>query len=105
MDIVAKVRSELLENSDEITKRSALNFFKEEVKVYGIKSAVVGRIARENYKTVKGSGKYEIFKFCEEFWGSGYLEESFIACNWSYFVNSEYDNEDFILFERWVTPI
>jgi 3-methyladenine DNA glycosylase AlkD len=102
MDIVAKVRSELKKNSDDITKRSALKFFKEEVKVYGTKTAVVSRIAKENYKTVKGSGKSEIFKFCEQFWESGYLEESFIACNWSYLVNNGYDNDDFILFERWV---
>jgi 3-methyladenine DNA glycosylase AlkD len=102
MEIVAKVRSELMKNSDEITKRSALNFFKEEVKVYGIKSAVVSRISKEYFKEIKGVGKAGIFNFCEKFWESGYLEESFIACNWSYFVNKEYNIDDFIIFERWV---
>jgi len=102
MDIIGKVRSELKENSDEATQRSALNFFKEEVKVYGVKSAVVSRVGKENFKTIKGFGKTEIFKFCEKFWESGYLEESFIACNWSYYVHSEYDPDDFMIFERWV---
>jgi 3-methyladenine DNA glycosylase AlkD len=30
------------------------------------------------------------------------MEESFVACNWSYFVNKQYEPTDFRVFERWV---
>jgi 3-methyladenine DNA glycosylase AlkD len=30
------------------------------------------------------------------------MEESFIACNWSYYVNKNYETADFETFEKWV---
>ncbi len=30
------------------------------------------------------------------------MEESFIACNWSYYVNKQYEQSDFEIFNRWV---
>jgi len=39
---------------------------------------------------------------CEQLWKSGYTEESFIACNWSYSVHKEFSPEDFSLFEKWI---
>jgi len=82
--VVRNVRDELKGNADEATRISALRFFKEEVRMYGIKSAVVRKIAKRYYKEIKKADKAEIFRLCEELWRSGYMEESFIACEWSY---------------------
>ena len=101
-DIIKKIREQLKQNADEKTKASGQTFFKEKIKLYGVKTAVVGRIGRENFKTVKDKPKAEIFKLCEELWRSGYLEESFIACNWSYFVRKDYELKDFKIFESWI---
>ncbi len=101
-EIVSKIRHDLTANSDEKTKKSGERFFKEEVTLYGVRSAVVGNIAKENFKAVKDLPKAEIFGLCEELWRSGLMEESFIACNWSYFVNKKFTPEDFYLLERWV---
>ena len=101
-DIIKKIRRQLKQNADEKTKASGRTFFKEKIKLYGVKSAVVGRIGRENFKIIKDKPKAEIFKLCEELWRSGYLEESFIACNWSYFVRKDYELKDFKIFESWV---
>ena len=90
------------ENSDEHTKLSGQRFFKESVVVYGVKTAVVSRIGKKYYKSIKDRPKAEIFRFCEELWKSGYMEESFIACNWSYFICKEFEAVDFAVFERWV---
>jgi 3-methyladenine DNA glycosylase AlkD len=97
------IRKDLTQNADEQTKESGLTFFKEAVKLYGVKSAVVGKIAKEHFKAVKHLEKAEIFNLCDELWQSGYMEESFIACNWSYFVHKDFTPKDFCVFEKWVT--
>jgi len=96
------IRKELEHNADEKIKQSSLSFFKEEIRSYGIKTAKVTEISKEHFKTVRDRPKAEIFNFCEEFWQSGFLEESFIACNWSYAVRKDFEAGDFIIFEKWI---
>jgi len=62
----------------------------------------VEKMAGVFFAQVKPLGKKETFKLCEELLKSGYSEESFIACNWSYRFHTEYEPEDFYTFERWV---
>jgi 3-methyladenine DNA glycosylase AlkD len=100
--IIDDIRTELKLNADEKTKQSGEKFFKEEVKLYGIRSAVVSRIGKEHYRELHNKDKSHILSICEELWKSGIMEESFIACNWSYNVHKQYTPEDFDVFERWV---
>ncbi|OFY39147.1 MAG: DNA alkylation repair protein [Bacteroidetes bacterium GWF2_40_14] len=100
--IISKIREDLTANADEKTKKSGERFFKEEVHLYGVKSAMVGNIAKENFKAIKDLPKAEIFELCEELWKSVLMEESFIACNWSYFIHKKFTPKDFCLLERWV---
>ena len=100
--LINKIRQDLKSNADDKTRESGERFFKEEVKLYGIKSAVVTRIGKEYYKTISNKSKSDIFNLCEELWRSGYLEEAGIACNWSYYVRKYYEPEDFRIFEKWV---
>jgi 3-methyladenine DNA glycosylase AlkD len=100
--IVEEIRNDLIKNSDEKTRISGERFFKEPVKLHGLKSAVTERIGREYFNKVKGKVKSEIFELCEELWKSGYLEEAGIACNWSYYVRKNYAPDDIELFEKWV---
>lgn len=101
-DIIEQIRHELLENADEKTKTTGQNFFRERVCLYGVKTAVVSGIAKEQYKKVSSAGKNEIFSLCEKLWESGFMEESFIACNWSYSIRKLYEPDDFRVFEKWV---
>lgn len=100
--IVELVRKRLIENSDEKTKAGSKRYFKEQIETYGVKSAVVGQISKEIYSQITDFSKDEIFELCEELWKSGILEESFIACNWSYAVRKQFIESDFSIFERWV---
>jgi len=100
--IIENLRSELIRNADETTKLSGERYFKEEVNLYGIKSAMVHQISKEHYKTISDKNKSHIFSICEELWKSGIMEESFVACNWSYNVRKNYEPSDFEVFERWV---
>lgn len=100
--IIDNLRQTLSENSNEQLKISTQHFFKEGVKCYGIKSAAIGDIGKEHFKKIKECSKTEIFGFCDELWQSGYIEESIIACDWSYTMNRKFEPSDFKVFENWI---
>ena len=102
-EIINKIREVLIKNADEKTRLSGERFFKEDVKLYGIKSADVSRISKEHYKNITDKSKSHIFSLCNELWKSGYMEESFVACNWAYDVRKHYEPDDFDIFEKWVS--
>lgn len=100
-DVIGAVRRELRRNADPAVRKSGKRFFKEAVKPYGVKTAVVGKIAKTCFKEI-GGGKAGVFRCCEELWRSGYTEEGFIAAEWAYLLHKEYEENDFAVFERWV---
>lgn len=101
-NIINKIRKELKQNSDKNTRESGKRFFKEEIKLYGVKTATVKKIGNKYFKEIKHNTKKEIFDLCDELWQSGYMEESFIACNWAYSLRNDYDEADIRLFEKWI---
>jgi 3-methyladenine DNA glycosylase AlkD len=100
--VIDKIREELFLHADEKAKLSALRYFKEEIKLYGLKTPDTSRIGRECYKELDDKGKQNVFSLCDELWKSGYIEESIIACDWSYNVHRQYEPEDFEVFSKWV---
>ena len=102
-NIIENLRQELIKNANEKTRLSGERFFKEDVKLYGIKSANVSRISKEHYKNITDKSKSQIFSLCNELWKSGYMEESFVACNWAYNVRKQFEPDDFDIFEKWVS--
>jgi 3-methyladenine DNA glycosylase AlkD len=100
--ILQQLLAELKTNADPHTQASSQRFFKEEVSPYGVKTAIVNRLAREFYQCIKEKPKVEIFALCEELWRSGMLEESLVACEWSERQRRRYEAEDFEVFDRWV---
>jgi 3-methyladenine DNA glycosylase AlkD len=59
-------------------------------------------MAKEYFKKISDKSKPEIFTLCEKLLISDYMEEAFIAFEWSYYLKKQYEPEDFIVFERWV---
>ncbi|WP_321429789.1 DNA alkylation repair protein [uncultured Methanolobus sp.] len=100
--IISQLRADLKQNSDEEARESSNRFFKEPIKCYGMKTPVARKIAKNYYKQVSGKSKQEIFALCEELLSSDYMEEAFIAFEWSYNLRKQYEPEDFVMFERWV---
>jgi 3-methyladenine DNA glycosylase AlkD len=100
--ILDKIRTELANKADEKTRLSGERFFKEEVKLYGIKASDVTQTSKDFYKFLPDRSKKNVFRLCEELWKSGYIEESIIACDWSYNVRKDYVPDDFSTFEKWV---
>jgi 3-methyladenine DNA glycosylase AlkD len=101
--VLLSLRQQLEENADPKTKESGPKFFKEKVKLHGVKTAIVTKISKEYYKYLKDGNKNDVFTLCEDLWKSGYLEESFVACNWSYSLHKQYSPEDFFVFEKWLS--
>lgn len=100
--ILLEIRNNLTDNIDEKTFSTSQNYFKELVKPYGVRIPIVNKISKDFYDQIKGWAKNDIFLLSEELWKSGYLEESFIACNWSYYIHDRYSPDDFLIFEKWV---
>lgn len=101
-DFLTKLQNQLQQNADVKTKESGQRFFKETIKIYGVKTATVSKIGKEFFKEIKNESKEKIFSLCEKLWRSGYMEETFIACNWSYNVWKQYEKKDFAVFEKWI---
>ena len=64
-EILEKIRLELRSDSDLKTKKSGERFFKEEIKLYGVKAATVGEIAKKFFKDIKNKNKEEIWSSCK----------------------------------------
>ncbi len=102
-NILKKVREELIAQIDEKTKANSQYFFKERIKAYGVKVPAVHKISRETFKFINTASKSEIFDLCTELWQSGFIEESIIACNWSYYLRKKYEPGDYKIFEKWIS--
>ena len=101
-NIISEIREELTQCGDASTRAAGERFFKEAVRFYGVKNAVVHDIAKAYYKTMVGKSKQEVFDLCETLWQSGFVEEGHIACDWAYALRKQYKPADFEVFERWV---
>lgn len=100
--VILDIRKELKKNVEEKYRVGSMNFFKEKIKPYGVRAAVVHRISKEHFKIIKNESKKFIFSLCEKLWRSGYIEESFIVGDWSYAVHEQFEPADMKVFERWV---
>ncbi|MEM9867934.1 MAG: DNA alkylation repair protein [Bacteroidota bacterium] len=102
-DILDKVRGALKNRIDENVQANGQKFSKEKLKCYGVRTAVVRNIGKTFFKRINSRSKSEIYDLCEELWRSGYLEESIIACNWSHYLQNQFEPADFILFQKWIS--
>ena len=101
--IIEEISNSLEANADEKTRIQGEKYFREEVKIHGLKSAQTEQIAKSYWNKLPEKSKLEVFSLCEELWKTGYLEEAAIACIWSYNVRKQYEASDFKVFERWVS--
>jgi len=101
--IIEEVRQALRENADENTLQNGQRVFKEKVEFYGVKVTVIHRIARRFFGKIEELPKANIFVLCEELWKSGYNEEHWVACDWSYWIEKEFEPGDFETFENWLS--
>jgi len=100
--MINKIKEEFKKNIDKKYQIGATNFFKEEVKIIGVRLPRVRKIANKYFKEIKDLDKKEIFKICEDLLKTNYNEDATLAFSWCYKIKNKYDKNDFILFESWV---
>ncbi len=66
-NIIEKIRRDLKENSNEHTRQSGQRFFKESVNIYGVKTALVSRIAKEYIKALKTKAKLRFLIYARSY--------------------------------------
>ncbi len=101
-NILAQIREELKANTDQQIQKSFQRFFKEQVKYYGVKTDVVGKIAKKYWRQVKTLDKQTIFKLCEELYSSDYTEEAFIVSFWLPNYIEHLEPSDLATFKMWI---
>jgi len=77
-------------------------FFKEEVKIYGVNTALVGKIGNQYWKQITHLGKNKIFALCEELLSTGYCEDAFIVSGWLPNLSNEFQASDIYIFKNWI---
>jgi len=97
-ELIFKIRKELNKNIDGKYKKGAYRFFKEQIKLYGVRTPIARKIAREN--RIKDFKK--IIQISEIFLNSGYFEEGIIAFTMMGYFKGDFDKSTFDLFENWM---
>ncbi len=101
-DIIEKVRQQLNENADNQYKKGCQRYFKSKIINYGVKNPIVHQISKESFNEIKTLPKTEIFELIETLWQSGFIEESYIASDWTNLLKKQYTADDFDLFSKWI---
>ncbi len=101
-DIITRIREAFIASADEKTRIGSQRYFKEAITVHGVKSATARSISKDFFLEVKDKPKAEVFEICEKLWQSGYLEESFVASDWSDRLHKKFEPADFEIFEHWI---
>ncbi|MGE5187717.1 MAG: DNA alkylation repair protein, partial [Betaproteobacteria bacterium] len=100
--LLSEIRAELAASADDKTRDSAKRFFREQIKVYGVKTATVEKIARKYWSQVKTFGKSDIFELCEELLRSDFMEEAFVVSDWMPKYIHYLEPEDLVTFKLWI---
>jgi 3-methyladenine DNA glycosylase AlkD len=100
--LIEQVRAELAANADEQTKQGAQHFFKESIKVYGVKTPLVAKIAKNYLPQTKQLSKEALFGLCEELFRSDYMEEAFIVSEWLPHYIDKLQASDIHTFKQWI---
>jgi len=101
-NIIETVRKTLKAQGCAAVRESSKRFFKEAVKVHGLKSADASKIAKTYFAEVKHLPKEEIWSLGESLMQSGYLEEFSMACLWISHTHKDLKLKDWTIIDHWV---
>jgi 3-methyladenine DNA glycosylase AlkD len=100
--ITQEIREELQNSAEEEYRQSVQRFFKEKVKLMGVRTPVLRKISQKYFKSIKEKPKQEIFTICEKLLESGWGEERGVAFDWAYRLRDKLEEKDFPLLESWL---
>jgi len=101
-ELAAQIREDLVSQSSERNRKSFGRFFKEPVACHGVKTPLVGKIAKSFWKTVRELDKDQIFALCQELYLSDFCEEAFVVSFWLPNLMDLLTPGDLPLFKSWL---
>jgi 3-methyladenine DNA glycosylase AlkD len=101
-DIVAAITREFKAAADAKYRESIQRFFKEPVKLYGVRTPDWRRISREFWNQVNHLPKAAVFRLCEELLAVKNGEERGVAFDWAGRLRRQLAPGDFSVLERWL---
>lgn len=100
--ILEQLNKDLNKNIDQKYKAGSIRYFKEKIKVVGVRSKIVNKIAQKYWPEIKFKSKQEIFALCEQLLKTGYSEKISIALDWTYRLKKDFQESDFNIFYFWL---
>lgn len=100
--IIAAIHADLQKAVDPLYKVGATRFFKEQIKLYGVRVPNVRRIAANYAADLKTVPLQELFPLCEQLLKTGYMEDATIALALVYKKRTQLHVTDFDRLECWV---
>jgi 3-methyladenine DNA glycosylase AlkD len=100
VNLLQKINTELISGANDENALGQKHFFKEPINTRGWKSGDLHKIAKKYFP--KDLPKNEVFQLCNKLWATGFMEESFIVCDWVYELAKKYEEKDFDVFENWI---
>lgn len=100
--ILQKLKKELAKHVDKKYKQGALNYFKEPIKLLGVRSANTRKISQKYFGQIKTLDKKEIFELAESLMKTGVSEYQTVGFDWVYRIKKQFSPTDFKTFEKWL---
>src|SRR3989338_6242228 len=82
--LIAEIKKSLNQKIDPLYKQGSFNFFKEPVKLYGVKHVELQKITNVFFKQIKNLKLNEQLKIIEELLKSNFNEEFSLGADWLY---------------------
>ena len=101
-ELLEQVRSQLAGAVDQKYREGQVNFFKEAISPYGVRSPAVKKIVSEAAREWKRWPASQRNQFCEELWKSGMLEEGSVTIYLYRRLAKQCGAAEFRLFEKWI---
>jgi len=101
-NIISAIKAELVKNAEPEYKKAQQWFFKEDIKLYGVRVGTVRKIGRDFFKQIEPMNKLTVFKLAEELLKIETQETRIIAFQWASQMKRDYTDTDFNTFSRWL---
>lgn len=100
--IVHLIHTDLLAAVDPVYKAGATRYFKESIKIYGVRTPTVRTIAATQTTLLKNEPLSVLWQLSEQLLKTGYMEEATIALALVYARRKEWSKNDFKTLEQWL---
>jgi len=101
-NLLKQIRKSLKTKIDKAYWQGSLNFFKEPVKLHGVRAKDLKKIESRFWPQVKILSKSDLIKLTENLFKSNFNEEFFLGSKWLYRRINEFNQTDFKLLENWL---